>query len=401
MSAKQITKSRARATLGTCGAAHFIHDGFSDALYVFLPLWAQAFGLSLTQVGVLKALYSAAVSSLQLPAGFVAERWGERSVLTLGTIISGIGFLLLGLANGFNALIACLLFAGLGSAVQHPLSSSLVSKAYANGARRVALGTYNFTGDLGKVAVPALIAVGIAAIGWRGSAMAYGAVGVIAAVVIFLILRALDAGASPVRAPQSSVASTPGGWGIRHVRGFQLLSLIGVIDFSTRTGFLTFLPFLLIDKGARVEAIGFALALLFGGGAAGKLLCGIGAARIGIVRTAVFTELLTGAGILLILGLPLGATLAVLPIVGFALNGTSSVLYGTVAEFAVPERQSRAFGLFYTIGIGASALGPLIYGMISDLAGVTVTLMIVGLIAFTAVPLCQLLAVSINAVREQ
>ncbi len=52
------TGNRARATLGTCGAAHFLHDGFSDVLYVLLPLWAQEFGLSLTQVGLLTSLYT-------------------------------------------------------------------------------------------------------------------------------------------------------------------------------------------------------------------------------------------------------------------------------------------------------------------------------------------------------
>ncbi len=47
------TGNRARATLGTCGAAHFLHDGFSDVLFGLLPRWAQAVGLSLTQVGLL------------------------------------------------------------------------------------------------------------------------------------------------------------------------------------------------------------------------------------------------------------------------------------------------------------------------------------------------------------
>ncbi|MFQ5936388.1 MAG: MFS transporter, partial [Acidiferrobacterales bacterium] len=85
----------------------------------------------------------------------------------------------------------------------------------------------------------------------------------------------------------------------------------------------------------------------------------------------------------------------------FALNGTSSVLYGTVAEFTAPERQSRAFGLFYTIGIAASAAAPLVYGVISDLAGVTTTLMIVGLVVLTAAPLCQLLTSSLAAARRE
>ena len=46
-----------------------------------------------------------------------------------------------------------------GAMVQHPLASSLVSHAYETGPRRAALGTYNFAGDLGKIAAPAAIAL--------------------------------------------------------------------------------------------------------------------------------------------------------------------------------------------------------------------------------------------------
>jgi MFS-type transporter involved in bile tolerance (Atg22 family) len=85
---------------------------------------------------------------------------------------------------------------------------------------------------------------------------------------------------------------------------------------------------------------------------------------------------------------PLSACLALLPLVGLALNGTSSVLYGTVGDLVDPERQSRAFGLFYTLGIGAAALAPSAFGVASDLYGVPVTLVAVAALAFATVPLC-------------
>ena len=65
---------RARSILGMCGGAHFVHDGLHDSLYILLPLWSQAFGLSLTQVGILKFAYSGAMAVFQMPAGFLAER---------------------------------------------------------------------------------------------------------------------------------------------------------------------------------------------------------------------------------------------------------------------------------------------------------------------------------------
>jgi len=89
--------------------------------------------------------------------------------------------------------------------------------------------------------------------------------------------------------------------------------------------------------------------------------------------------------------LPLDGELALLPLLGAALNGTSSVLYATVAEFVDPERHSRSFGLFYTLGMGAGAISPVLFGVVSDLAGVPMALTIVGLSAVLTVPFCLVL----------
>jgi FSR family fosmidomycin resistance protein-like MFS transporter len=381
-------RSRQRATLFASSATHFLHDGFSDVVYVLLPVWAASFGLSFSQVGVLRTAYSGGMASLQVPGGMLAERWGERGLLAAGTAVTAAGFMLAGLAGGFAALLAILLASGLGSSVQHPLSSSLVSKAYETGPRRAALGTYNFAGDLGKVTVPALVALATTVVGWRWAVAAYGALGLLAAFAILAALRRLEAGAAPASGEGREGGRRASGWGIRDRRGFQALSAIGVVDNSTRTAFLTFLPFLLIAKGSTVAAVGFALALVFAGGATGKFVCGVMAERLGVIRTVVLTELVTGGGILLLLALPLGPALVLLPILGVGLNGTSSVLYGTVADLVEPERRARAYGLFYTLGVGSGAVAPSLYGLVGDAWGVPVALTIIGLVALTTIPLC-------------
>ena len=381
---------RARAILGTACGTHFVHDGFADILYVLFPVLAREFGLSFAQVGLLRTLYSGGMAAFQIPAGLLAERWGEARLLAAGTAATALGFVAAGFAGGYMALLGCLLAAGLGSGVQHPLSSSLVSKAYEDGRRRVALGTYNFSGDLGKVVVPAAVAFAVPWLGWRGAVEGFAAIGMAAAVVVLLALTNLEVGRAPL--PDAEAERRPGSdWGIRDVRGFQALSVIHVIDNSTRTGFLTFLPFLLIAKGSSVQAVGFALMLVFAGGAAGKFACGVLAERLGVIRTVIITEAATGAGILLLLTLPLGASLVLLPALGIALNGTSSVLYGTVADLVTSDRRGRSYAIFYTVGIGASALSPSIYGVVSDWGGVRLALAIVGSLVFVTLPLTLLL----------
>jgi MFS transporter, FSR family, fosmidomycin resistance protein len=377
---------RARAVLATACATHFVHDGFADILYVLFPVWAREFGLSFAQVGLMRTAYSGAMAAFQIPAGLLAERWGEARLLAAGTAATALGFIAAGFAGGYVALLGCLLAAGLGSGVQHPLSSTLVSNAYEDGRRRAALGTYNFSGDLGKVAVPAAVAFAVPWLGWRGAVESFAAIGLAAAVLVLLALTNLHIGHAPVPADKTDRPAAFD-WGIRDLRGFQALSLIQVIDTSTRTGLLTFLPFLLIAKGSSVRAVGFALMLIFAGGAAGKLACGMLAERLGVIRTVIITETATGLGILLLLTLPLGPSLALLPVLGIALNGTSSVLYGTVADLVASDRRARSYAVFYTLGIGASALSPSIYGIVSDWGGVPLALTIVGSVVFVTLPL--------------
>jgi len=388
---------RPRAVLGTAAAAHFVHDGFADVLYVLLPVWASEFALSFAQVGFLRTAYTGGMSLFQLPAGFLAERWGERRLLAVGTAVTACGFIAFGATGGFASLLIVLVAAGLGSGVQHPLSSSLVSGAYESGRRRAALGTYNFSGDLGKVAVPAVVGVAAAFLGWRAASAAYGVIGLAAALVIFILLARLGAGDHPSRLPAADVAPPAHGWGIVDRRGFVSLASIGIVDNGTRTAFLTFLPFALIAKGLTVAGVGGALALVFAGGAIGKFVCGVIAERVGVIRTVVVTETVTALGILTIVAAPLPVALAVLPALGVALNGTSSVLYATVADLVAPARRSRAYGLYYTLSIGASAIAPSVYGVVSDAFGVATTLTITGVLVLVTIPLCPMLRPSVPA----
>jgi MFS family permease len=210
-----------------------------------------------------------------------------------------------------------------------------------------------------------------------------GIVGLCAAVAI-LAARGLPgretASEEAADSPQTAVAAPSG-------RGFPLLLSIAMIDSATRMGFLTFLPFLLMTKGADLPMIGIALTLVFTGGAAGKLACGWLGVRLGVVRATWVTEGLTAVGILALLPLPLFAGLAVLPLIGLALNGTSSVLYGTVPELVAPEKRQRAFSIFYTGGVGAGALSPVLYGMVSDLLSVPIMMVLIAAIVLITLPL--------------
>jgi MFS family permease len=380
-----------RRVLGACSATHIVHDGLSDMLYVLLPVLAGQFGLSLAQVGLVRGAHRAAMSLFQVPAGLLAERRGERGLLVLGTALAGGAFILAALSSGFPALLMLLFAAGLGQAVQHPLCSSIISAAYRDGGRRGALGTYNFAGDLGKFAIAGSASLALAAgVAWQAPAAGMGALALAAAGILMLVLGRLKVGGRPP-APAAHETVKSKGWGILDRTGFTSLCAIAAIDSSTRAAFMTFIAFLMLAKGVPEGWALQAIPMVILGGMAGKLACGYLAERIGVIRTVVITETSTAAGILLVLVLPDMAAFALLPLLGIVLNGTTSVLYGTIGDLVAAERQSRGFGLFYTLSSVCGFAAPLAYGVLGDWLGIQFALALAGCLVLLTLPLTALL----------
>jgi FSR family fosmidomycin resistance protein-like MFS transporter len=227
---------------------------------------------------------------------------------------------------------------------------------------------------------------------WQPVVLLLGAAGLVCAVLIFL-LTPHDGPARPEPAPAATDEAVVAPAPAAPVRSsaFPALLSIGVIDSAARMAFLTFLPFLLAAKGASLPTIGLALTLVFAGGAAGKLVCAFIGARIGAIATVWLTEGLTAIAILALLPLPLQAGIVLLPLIGIALNGTSSVLYGSVPALVTPERRARAFSIFYTGSIGAGAIAPALFGIVGDHLGVTKALMVVAAVVLLTLPLSLIL----------
>jgi MFS family permease len=388
-------KANQRRALGTASGAHIIHDGYTDLLYVLLPVWQSEFGLGYAEVGMLRGVYMAAMSALQIPASLLAERTSPLLVLVAGTFMAGASFLLAGTSSGMAGLLTALLLGGIGASTQHPIASEIVATAFAGPRSRAALGIYNFTGDIGKVTLPALTALLLLIMTWRSALWVVAAIGMLAAVL--LLLCAPAAGSAAKSSPQTPPEATAAEPVARdpppapHKGGFRLLFSISLIDSAARMGFLTFLPFLLQAKGASIPEIGLALSLVFAGGAAGKLVCGYFGAWLGLLATVILTELMTAAGTLALLPLPLDAALILLPVIGVGLNGTSSVLYGTVPELVAPAARTRAFGLFYTGTAGASALAPPVMGAFGDRYGVPPAMAAIAVSVLATIPLAIVL----------
>lgn len=374
------TSSRRRALIAGC-SAHAVHDGLTDVIYVLLPIWQAQFALSYAQIGLLRGAYSGMMAVFQLMASRAARRWGRLPLLVGGTALAGVAYLVVGQATGLSLLLLALLLGGLGASTQHPLASSMITDAYEDGGGvKQALSQYNFSGDIGKTLIPGVVGLLLTVVSWRASATLLGLLGLAAAGMLWWLVPAEVRESSAIRK-----ARPPSGTG--SVAGLRALILTGTLDSAVRMGFLTFLPFLLQAKGAGTAGIGLALTMLFIGGAFGKLLCGYLGARIGMMKTVWLTETSTALLIVTAVYLPLSGLMVMLPLLGLALNGTSSVLYGAVPDLASAGRREQAFAVFYTGTIGGGALAPLVFGGVGDALGVPVAVMVLAGMLLLTLPL--------------
>ena len=109
----------------------------------------------------------------------------------MGTILTSVSLASVGFAQSAMVLGALLFFRRTGSITQHPLASSAISNTNEGKASRVALSTYNFSGDIGKLIVPGSAALLISVLGWRHTIGTIGLCGLVIAILIVVGLRNL------------------------------------------------------------------------------------------------------------------------------------------------------------------------------------------------------------------
>lgn len=91
-------------------------------------------GLNKGELGLISTVFFIAYAFMQIPAGFLADRFGRLKVLVIGYILFGIGTILSGFAPSLMIFLLVRIITGLGEGMyygpQYAISSSTISKKY-------------------------------------------------------------------------------------------------------------------------------------------------------------------------------------------------------------------------------------------------------------------------------
>ncbi len=90
---------------------------FLVAIPVVVPFW-QSLGLSLQQIFTLQGVFGGTLILFDLPAGYIADLFGRKKTLVLGSLISAIGFQLLWWGTSFTHFVLYEFILGVGLSLQ-------------------------------------------------------------------------------------------------------------------------------------------------------------------------------------------------------------------------------------------------------------------------------------------
>lgn len=133
-------------------------DGVRDIGYALsmnlLPIYLQTEGgLNLEQIGGLEAVFGVFMMLITFPAGWLADKWGERKVIAGGFLMQFTALLVFIEAKGFSGFALAWAIFGMGVGLMAPAYDALVSKAFPEKMRGIGFGL--FQTSLGLISLPA------------------------------------------------------------------------------------------------------------------------------------------------------------------------------------------------------------------------------------------------------
>jgi MFS family permease len=358
--------------------AHFGHHLLAALLTPLLPFIRDDFALDYTQVGWLVSAFLVSYGIGQLPAGWLADRIGSRTVITIGIVGVGLSGLLVGLSPTYIVLVVFLVLLGATGGGYHPASAPLISAAVEPKNRGRALGIHQIGGSASFFLTP-LIAVGLAtALGWRGSFIAASIPTIIFGVVFYVLLgRRGHAGKAKQEIPSGHVESAPTPGGLRRLVAFLVL---GIVVLALIISVVSFIPLFIVDHFEVGEEVGAAmLSLVFSGGLWAGLLGGYLSDRLGRVPVLVVTCLLAGPIIYLLNLAPFGWSIsAVLILVGVVMHIPMPVSEAYLISHTSERNRSTVLGIYFFGSRGGPGVITPVIGYLIDHFGFYTSFTVVG-----------------------
>ena len=362
--------------LGTVTAAHAVSHFLSQGFLVALPTIRAALGISPVGIGAIMTVRELTGGLAALPAGVLCDRlrrhWGV--VLAACMIGFGAGWLMVGLAPSYGALMVGMAALSIAGSISHLPSMAALSHCFST-RRGTALAIHGIGGTLGDVLGPMTTGMVLAWLTWRGVISIYAAAPILLAPMLFWAFRGLRPGGDEVEAGDlraqlqetRKVLKSPTVW---------LLNLVSAMRGMCFQAYTTFLPLYLAEEvGFGPKGVGLHLGLLFSVGMVASPAMGYLSDRVG--RKAVVVPTLLGLSILSVVlalyGEGLMLTLIIVAL-GLFLRSDYALISAMVLDAVGENVATTTLGVMSFTRFTLSAVSPLIAGSLYEHSGMDAVL---------------------------
>ena len=357
--------------MGLVGLAHLLSHFYQIALGPLFPLLRAEFDVSYTALGLVLTLMYTISGACQAFVGIVVDRYGADRLMLFGIVTMASAVLLMGLAPSYWALLPLAAIAALGNSVFHPADLSILSAKVSPERLGRGFAIHAFGGTCGFFLSPVLIFYGVASFaGWRAGLIAAGALGLVAAAVIYrfrAVLRMPAGGGARTGGVKSGMVFYRGlATNLPLVAAFFYFALVaaagvGVQIFSS--------PALVELYATPIYLATAGLTAYLGAGALGTLIGGELADRFRHHALIAATGLSFGAvfiGLVAVLALPIPVIVTLMALAGFSVGLTNPSRDILIRAATPPGAAGKVFGFVYSGLDFGSALAPLLFGYLLD-----------------------------------
>jgi MFS family permease len=192
------------------------------------------FSIDATSIGILSSLYFFTYAAMQIPTGFLIDRYGPRRILTFFCLIATIGTLLFAISPNFLIIMIGRTFIGIGVSVAFLSTVRLVASWFERRSFASLTGVLTSTGTIGGMFATTPLALMVIYYGWRSSFALISVLTLILAILIWFIIR---------DAPKKAALSINKSLNLAHIDKIRKNSFSGIrLAFRNRDFLLITFP---------------------------------------------------------------------------------------------------------------------------------------------------------------
>ncbi len=236
------------------------------------PFITKEFSITPSQMGIIMSGFFWSYALLQIPAGWFADRLGQKITLGFAVAWWSVATALTGLGTGFKSILGFRVALGVGEAAAYPSNAGIASKWFPDRERATVSGLFDSGSKFGGAVAMPLIVWLISMFGWKMTFVIIGLAGVIWAAIWFFYYKEIPekhtgvnaAELKHIREGQSNKAGLdkeqPMKWyELLKYRNIWAMCLGFFMINYTSYFFITWLPtYLVKEKGMGMLAMGFA-----------------------------------------------------------------------------------------------------------------------------------------------